>query len=39
MAKRFLPRRVNKRDFSKHAARTAPASKLGKRLMRGGTRI
>lgn len=37
--KRYLPKRVNKRDFQKHGARYAPKSMIGRRLMRGGTRV
>ena len=37
--KRYLPARVNKRDFQKHGKRYAPKALGSKRLMRGGTRI
>lgn len=37
--KRYLPAKVNKRDFQKHGKRYAPKPITGKRLMRGGTRL
>lgn len=38
MAKRYLPKAVNQRDFRKHGKSYAPKPMLGRRLMRGGTR-
>lgn len=38
MAKKYLPARVNKASFAKHAARRAPKPLVGRKLMRGGTR-